>query len=124
MADACVFLMNLPDDSFDFVLNPRPTAHGEPPSPPLINIGSGTDMTIHELAETIKEVVGYEGRLVFDPSRPDGTPRKLLDVSRLHSLGWKPKIGLKEGLALAYRDFLECASAKHPAALLSPAVRV
>jgi GDP-L-fucose synthase len=111
MADACVFLMNLTDDVFDTLLDPRPSAHGSHSAPPLINIGSGTEMTIRELAETIKGVVGYEGELVFDPSKPDGTPRKLLDVSRLQSHGWKPKIGLKEGLALTYKDFLEHAGA-------------
>src|SRR5574340_764593 len=98
MADACVFLMNLPDAQFASLLSPR--------FPPLINIGCGEDLTIRELTETVKEVVGYPGDIVFDTSKPDGTPRKLLDVSRLAALGWKPHISLKEGIAQAYRDFL------------------
>jgi len=72
----------------------------------LVNIGTGEDLSIRELAETVKEVVCYEGELVFDASKPDGTPRKLMDVSKLHSLGWKHSVGLKEGLVHAYADFL------------------
>ena len=70
-----------------------------------INIGSGSDVTIAELASTVAEVVGFEGRLAFDTSRPDGTPRKLMDSSKLTALGWTPRIGLREGLADAYRHF-------------------
>jgi len=70
-----------------------------------INIGSGTDMTIAELAKTICEVVGFEGELVFDTSKPDGTPRKLMSGTKLRALNWSPKIGLREGLAAAYADF-------------------
>jgi GDP-L-fucose synthase len=92
MADACVFLMSLPDEKFDSVLNPPHSA------PPLINIGVGEDLTIRELAETIARVVGYEGKITFDPSKPDGTPRKLLDVSRLRALGWRARVSLREGL--------------------------
>jgi len=73
----------------------------------LVNIGTGEDLTIRELAETVKEVVGYTGGLVFDTSKPDGTPRKLMDVSKLHKLGWKHSVALKEGLAQAYADFLQ-----------------
>ena len=73
----------------------------------LVNIGTGEDITIKELALTIKEVVGFEGKLEFDTSKPDGTPRKLMDVSKLHSLGYKHKINLKEGIQLAYADFKE-----------------
>jgi GDP-L-fucose synthase len=73
----------------------------------LINIGTGEDITIKELALTIKDVVGFEGELVFDTSKPDGTPRKLMDVSKLHNLGYKHKINLKEGIQLAYTDFKE-----------------
>jgi GDP-L-fucose synthase len=75
-----------------------------------INVGTGTDLTIAELAETIADVVGYRGRIVFDPSKPDGTPRKLLDVGRLTALGWRAKIGLREGIVGTYawyRDQLE-----------------
>ena len=88
LADACVFLM----ENYDELQ--------------FINIGVGEDISIKELAETIQEVVGYTGKLEFDSSKPDGTPRKLMDVSKLHSLGWKHKINLKEGIALAYQDFL------------------
>lgn len=73
----------------------------------IINIGTGEDCTIRELAETIQEVVGYTGKLVFDTTKPDGTPRKLMDVSRLHRLGWKHTTELKAGIAKAYADFLQ-----------------
>lgn len=73
----------------------------------LVNIGTGEDLSIRELAETVKDVVCYDGKIVFDPSKPDGTPRKLMDVSKLHSLGWKHTTGLKEGLVQAYADFLK-----------------
>ena len=89
LADACVFLLK----NYD--------------SPELINIGSGEDTTIRELAELVCEVLGYDGTLVFDPTKPDGTPRKLMDSSRLFSLGWKPKISLREGIAHAHAWFLE-----------------
>jgi GDP-L-fucose synthase len=72
----------------------------------FVNIGSGKEITIRELAELVAEIVGFSGQLVFDASKPDGTPRKLLDVSRLRSLGWKPKTGFREGITRAYRDFL------------------
>ncbi len=88
MADACVFLME------------KNVCDG------LFNVGTGTDVTIRELAETVMEVVGFQGKVTFDSSKPDGTPRKLLDVSRLESLGWKAKIKLRDGIGLAYRDFL------------------
>jgi GDP-L-fucose synthase len=71
-----------------------------------INVGSGQEITIRELAETIREVVGYSGDLVFDASKPDGTPRKLVDSSRLQTMGWKSKTSLKEGIAKTYQDFL------------------
>ncbi|MEI6535447.1 MAG: GDP-L-fucose synthase [Verrucomicrobiaceae bacterium] len=74
--------------------------------PDWINIGCGEDVTIRELAELVKETVGFEGALLFDPAKPDGTPRKLMDSSRMSSLGWKPQIGLHEGLKNAYADFL------------------
>ena len=73
----------------------------------IVNIGTGEDVTIKELAETIKEIVGFEGEIVNDTTKPDGTPRKLLDVSRLHSLGWKHKIPLKDGIKMTYDWFLE-----------------
>jgi len=71
-----------------------------------VNIGVGVDLTIRELAESVKRAVGYEGEIVFDADKPDGTPRKLMDVSRLNTLGWVAKTGMAEGLDQAYRDFL------------------
>ena len=73
--------------------------------PHLINVGSGEEISIKDLALLIKEIVGFEGELVFDTSKPDGTPRKLMDVSKLHNFGWKHKIGLKEGIEEVYREF-------------------
>lgn len=99
MADACVMLMNLPDEKFGEVLR-------GPNDFPLINIGCGEDQTIADLARTIASVVGFRGGLEFDTSMPDGTPRKLLDVGRLKRLGWSPRVDLKSGIASAYKDFL------------------
>ncbi len=73
----------------------------------LINIGTGSDCTVAELAEIVRRVVGFEGPAAWDASRPDGTPRKLLDVSRAHALGWRAKVGLEEGIAAAYRWYLD-----------------
>ncbi len=98
MADACIFLMNLPDDAY------APIAQSES-QPPLFNVGCGEDLTIRELAELIRDIVGFKGRLAFDTSKPDGTPRKLLDVSRMKSLGWQATIPLREGLERAYREY-------------------
>jgi GDP-L-fucose synthase len=89
MADACVFVME------------RGIAEG------VYNVGMGSDVTIRELAETILEVVGFEGELAFDASKPDGTPRKLLDVSRLREIGWQAKTGLKAGIALTYSAYVD-----------------
>ncbi len=88
LADACLFLMEEYNEKA------------------IINIGCGEDVSIKELAEIVKEVTAYEGNLMFDTSRPDGTPRKLLDVSKIHELGWHHKTALKEGLKTAYQDFL------------------
>lgn len=88
LADACVYLMEQGYDG------------------PLVNIGTGTDVTIRELAETVVKVVGFSGQLTFDASKPDGTPRKLMDVSRLKGLGWQASTGLTDGIGLAYQDFL------------------
>ena len=101
MADACAYLMNLPDAQFVPLLG-QDRNDG---LPPLMNIGVGHDLTIRELAETVKDVVEYSGALEFDASKPDGTPRKLLSVSRLHSMGWQARTGFKEGLTKAYEDF-------------------
>jgi GDP-L-fucose synthase len=94
MAQACVHLMQLPDEQLSGFLQ------GD--HPPLINIGTGEDVTIRELAEIVCRELGFEGQLVFDPSKPDGTPRKLLDVSRIHSLGWKATTSLPEGIRRTY----------------------
>ena len=75
--------------------------------PPLINIGCGEDLTIRELAELVAKTVGFNGALKFDTSKPDGTPRKQLDVTKLRRCGWQASTGLREGLTMAYRDFLE-----------------
>jgi GDP-L-fucose synthase len=105
MADACVYLMNLPDEKYQSLLGSDESATGKF-EPPLVNIGCGTDVTIKELAEKVKQVVGYAGNIVFDSTKPDGTMRKLMDVSLLTKLGWKAKIPLNKGLAFAYADFL------------------
>lgn len=89
LADACIFLMNSYNES------------------EIVNIGTGEDVTIKELAEIIKDVVGFNGKIQWDTTKPDGTPRKLLDISRLTSRGWRPKIGLKEGIAETYKWYLE-----------------
>jgi GDP-L-fucose synthase len=73
----------------------------------IVNIGTGEDLSIRELAELIRGIVGFEGEIIWDAAMPDGTPRKLLDVSRIHSLGWKHRISLEDGIRLAYSDFLE-----------------
>ncbi|MBS1949751.1 MAG: GDP-L-fucose synthase [Bacteroidetes bacterium] len=88
LADACLFLMNQYN------------------SPEIINIGSGSDVSIQELAILVADVVGYTGKIKNDLSKPDGTPRKLMDVSKLHALGWKHKVELREGITFSYRDFL------------------
>lgn len=88
LADACLFLMENYND------------------PEIINIGVGKDLTIRELAELIRDVVGYNGKIVWDTSKPDGTPRKLLDVTKLNSLGWEPKIELRDGIEDTYRWFV------------------
>ncbi|MCS5712340.1 NAD-dependent epimerase/dehydratase family protein [Candidatus Berkiella aquae] len=100
LADACVFLMNLPDEHFIPLVSSTEIA-------PIINIGCGEDLTIAELAHLIAKVVGFEGKLHFDTSKPDGTPRKLLCVDKIHALGWRSNTPLVEGLALAYRLFQE-----------------
>lgn len=76
-------------------------------SPEIVNIGSGDDVTIRELAETIQRIVGFQGELTFDSTKPDGTPRKLMDATKIRNLGWKPEIGLAEGIASTYEWFLK-----------------
>lgn len=92
LADACFYLMNNYDEA------------------EIVNIGTGEDVTIRDLAETVGHVIGYEGEISWDANRPDGTPRKLLDVSKLHALGWKHQINLPQGVQMAYQDFLQNAS--------------
>ncbi len=94
LAEACVFLMNHYSQR------------------EFVNIGTGEDLAIRELAELVKKVVGYDGELVLDTSKPDGTPRKLMDVSKLHTLGWKHTTGLEDGIEKAYQDFLQNAYAE------------
>jgi GDP-L-fucose synthase len=89
LADACAFLLLRQDP------------------PDWINVGTGTDVTIRELTHMVAEAAGYKGRVTWDASKPDGTPRKLLDVSRLSEMGWKARIGLREGIASTYQSFLE-----------------
>lgn len=98
MAVACVHVMNL---------DPAVYAAHTQPMLSHINVGSGCDITIAELAATISKVVGYQGQIEFDASKPDGPPRKLMDSSRLNALGWQPKVDLKAGVALAHADFLK-----------------
>ena len=88
LADACVYLMN--------------TYSGNE----TVNLGTGKELSIKELAELVKKVVGFKGNITFDTTKPDGTPRKLLDVSKLEKLGWKYKTELEDGIKLAYEDFL------------------
>ena len=94
LAEACIFLMQLPDSQFQTLLNSE--------EPPLINIGTGHDLSIRELAELACCVIGFEGTLEFDTTKPDGTPQKLLDVSRIHALGWQARTTLEEGIRRTY----------------------
>ncbi len=99
LARACVYLLNLDEERYSRFVGQEEIA-------PLINIGSGSDLTIGELAETVAKVVGFDGEIVWDTSKPDGTPRKLMDSSRIFSLGWQPSVKLPEGIKLAYEDYL------------------
>jgi len=99
MAEACVYLMGLPDRQYhEIVKNLKPC---------LINIGMGRDITIKELAALVKEIVGFDGKIVFETSKPDGTPQKLLDISRMAQLGWLPKISLRQGISETYEWYKE-----------------
>ena len=97
MADACTFLMTLADERFGQLVDPG--------RPPLLNVGTGSDVTVRELAERVARAVGCSARLEFDRSKPDGAPRKLLDVSRLAALSWRSRIPLEQGIAQAYESF-------------------
>jgi GDP-L-fucose synthase len=96
LAEACIHLLSLPDPVYGKLLTTE--------EPPLINIGTGEDLTIRELAELIARVLEFDCEIVFDPSRQDGTPRKLLDVSRINALGWKAKTSLEQGILLTYES--------------------
>ena len=100
MADGCVFVMEMDDQALSGELLSYP-------KPCFVNLGAGKDVTIHELAETIKNIVGFAGDIVFDPSKPDGTMRKLLDVSRMKALGWEVKVSLRDGIEKTYEWFLK-----------------
>ena len=102
MADACLQLIGLPDRELDELLAPT----GSEPQPPLVNIGSGVEMSISSLADEISQVIDYKGKIVWDARKPDGTPRKLLDIQRMNSLGWRPRTAFRQGLEQSYRDFL------------------
>jgi GDP-L-fucose synthase len=97
MAAACVHLMELPADSLATLINDR--------EPPLVNVGSGADLTIRELAERVRAIVGTDATIEWDTSKPDGTPRKLLDIGKLTALGWRQTIPLDEGIRQAYADY-------------------
>lgn len=102
LASACLFLMMLDDD----VINPILGQDRNDGCPPLINIGSSEEVKIADLAKMIAKVVGYDGKIIFDDTKPDGTPRKKLDNTIMQKLGWSPRIPLIAGLKLAYEDFL------------------
>jgi len=106
MADACVFLMGLENNTFQSLLGSDESVSGKF-QPPLVNVGYGRDITIKQLAETVQKVIGYEGDIQFDISKPDGTPRKLMDSTILHEAGWQPKVSIETGLGIAYQDFLK-----------------
>ena len=99
LAAGALFLPELEDATYDSLLNAD--------TPPLVNIGTGEDVTIRELAEIVSRVVGFSGELQFDATKPDGTPRKLMDVSRMHELGWHHRIGLEEGIRRVYEAVKE-----------------
>jgi len=104
LADACLFLINLPEKQYNkLLLNDM--------QPPLINIGWGEDISIKELVSLVKEVIGYTGSVQWDASKPDGTPRKLLNIDKMNELGWMPKVKLREGIRLAYSDYQQRALA-------------
>lgn len=107
MADGCMTLMNLSDAQFNALIDPPPGSWSQPP---LVNVGCSEDQTISELAQVIVDVVGFKGKLRFDTSKPDGTPRKLLDIGRIQALGWKPRVGLREGIESTYRAYVESLS--------------
>ena len=123
MAAACLLVVSLSDEKYDALRSARSPASLKKSEPAAlkkgavenddttmvshINIGTGSDMTIRELAEMTKEVVAYKGDVIWDRSKPDGMPQKLLDVSRLNITGWKPEVKLKEGISRTYASYIE-----------------
>ena len=103
MAEACLHLVNLPEETFNGLVK----QNSDDGLPPLVNVGYGEDITIKELAKTIQLTTGYKGELVFDATKPDGTHRKLMNVACINRLGWKAKVNLKQGLEMAYQNFLQ-----------------
>jgi GDP-L-fucose synthase len=99
LAAACVYLLNMDPAKYDAFIN-------SPDQPPLVNIGCGQDVTIKDLATIVAGVVGFNGQIVWDSGKPDGTPRKLMDSSRIFALGWRPTVKLEDGIRLAYQDYL------------------
>jgi len=102
MADACLYLLEQPEEKLQPLFSDQ--------QPPLVNVGCGEDLTIRELAELVRDVVGFTGNLTFDPSKPDGTMQKLLDVSKLNQMGWKATTPLRDGIVSAYETYLMKAS--------------
>ncbi len=102
MAEACIYLLEQPEEKLQGLFNDQ--------QPPLVNVGCGEDLTVRELAELVKEEVDFSGSLAFDTAKPDGTMRKLLEVSRLNTLGWQAKTSLRDGVASAYQAYLRKAS--------------
>lgn len=99
MAEACIYLLEQPEERLNSLFNNE--------QPPLVNIGCGEDLTIRELAEVVAGIVGFKGALTFDTGKPDGTMRKVMDVSKMRMLGWTAKTGLARGVSLAYEDYLD-----------------
>ena len=111
IADACVFLMRLPDRDYENLLGNDISEAGIF-NPPLVNIGCSEDLTIRDLALAIQGIVGFDGEIAFDASKPDGTPRKLMDISKLAARGWQPRVDLKTGIGLSYKAYLDQKGAK------------
>jgi GDP-L-fucose synthase len=99
MADACIYLLEQPDNKLASMFNNE--------QPPLVNIGCGEDITIRELAELAAEIVGFKGGFVFDTSKPDGTMRKVMDVTKIRSMGWEPKTNLRSGISMAFEEYMD-----------------
>ena len=98
MAEACLYLLEQPEEKLQPLFSDK--------QPPLVNVGCGEDLTIRELAELVRDVVGFTGNLTFDPSKPDGTMQKLLDVRKLKQMGWKATTSLRDGIVSAYETYL------------------